>query len=235
MNSKMTFALAMLLAVASTALDAAPAKEKEAAPAEAAAEGPTPAQLKARKAKKPIYMKAVEAFKAAEAAAQPVLAFIFIDQNPASDFLEKKVLTNKLFRDDLAKDNVVLLKIKVKHDQGGKDPKTKGKKIDLRGLKEKERKIVENFGLDEKAAAQAAKADKPELTYLDAVNYPAVICLSPDGSKQIFRMGRFDSQGGMGVWISTVADTLRAAGFEPVVSPKLQKVLDNPDDPKKWK
>ena len=30
-------------------------------------------------------------------------------------------------------------------------------------------------------------------------------------------------------------DTLRTGGIEPVISPKVQKVLDNPDDPKKWK
>ena len=55
MKSKMTCALAIVLAVASTSLNAAPAKEKEAAPAaEPEAEGPTPAQLKARKAL-PIY------------------------------------------------------------------------------------------------------------------------------------------------------------------------------------
>ena len=236
MKNRITFALAMLLAVASTALTAAPAKEKEAAPAaETEAEGPTPAQLKARKAKVlKGYRKFNDAKKVAEAANQPILAFIFIEQSPVSELIEKKLLTNKLVRDELIKDNAVLLTIKLKRDLSAKDPKDKGKKVDLRPLKEPERKLVENFGLDEKAAAQAKKNDK-EITYADAVNYPAIIGISPDGMKQLFRMGSYDKDGGMGVWISTVVDTLRTGGIEPVISPKVQKVLDNPDDPKKWK
>jgi len=156
-----------------------------------------------------------------------------VERDPVSDFLRQKVLTNKLFRDELLKQNAVLLTIKIKPEQpkGRERPK----KIDLKGMKEAEVKIVQNFGLDEKAAKQAAQQGQPERTYMDIVNYPAVICLSPDGMKHLFRMGRYDREGGMGVWISTVADTMRAAGYEPVVTPKIQKVLDNPDDPKKWK
>ncbi len=210
----------------------APAKEKPAEEA-SADEGPTPAQLKARKAKKPMYMKAAEALKVAEAANQPLMVVFLVERDPVSDFLRQKVLTNKLFRDELLKQNAVLLTIKIKPEQpkGRERPK----KIDLKGMKEAEVKIIQNFGLDEKAAKQAAQQGQPERTYMDIVNYPAVICLSPDGMKHLFRMGRYDKEGGMGVWISTVADTMRAAGYEPVVTPKIQKVLDNPDDPKKWK
>ena len=215
------------------AAEPAPAKEKAAdeAPAE---EGPTPAQLKARKMKKPVYMKAAEAIKVAEAANQPILLFFLVDRDPVSDFLRQKVLSNKLFRDELAKQNVVMLTIKIKPEMP-KNARERPKKIDLKGVKEAERKLIENFGLDEKAAKQAVANGGPERTYMDIVNYPAVIGLSPDGMKHLFRMGRYDKDGGMGVWISTVADTLRAAGFEPVVTPKIQKVLDNPDDPRKWK
>ena len=235
MKSNMALALAMMLAVASTALNAASAKEKESAPAEAAAEGPTPAQIKARKAKVlKGYRKFNDAVKVATAANQPILACIFIEQSPVSEILEKKILTNKLVKDELAKDNVVLLTLKLKRDQNAQDPKDRGKKIDLRPLKEPERKLVENFGLDERAA-ERAKKDNKELTCLDAVNYPAIIGISPDGMKQLFRMGSFDKDGGLGVWMATVVDTLRTGGFEPVISPKVQKVLDNPDDPKKWK
>ena len=113
-------ALAAAMAFLPTALTAAPEKApaKEKAAAEASAdEGPTPAQLKARKAKDPRgYRKADVALKVAEAANQPILMFILIDQtpaNPVSEFLEKKVLTNKLFK-ELAKENVVLLKLKLK-------------------------------------------------------------------------------------------------------------------------
>ncbi len=229
-------ALAAAMAFLPTALTAAPEKApaKEKAAAEASAdEGPTPAQLKARKMKKPVYMKAVEALKVAEDANQPILLFFLVDRDPVSDFLRQKVITNKLFRDELAKQNFVLLTVKIKPEQ----PKgrEKPKKIDLKGMKDAELKLIQNFGLDEKANKQAMANGQPERTYVDLSNYPAVIGLSPDGAKHLFRMGRYDKDGGMGVWISTVADTLRSAGFEPVVSPKLQKVLDNPDDPKKWK
>ena len=212
----------------------APAKEKEKPAEEAAAdEGPTPVQLKARKAKKPMYMKAAEALKVAEAANQPIMLVFLVDRDPVSDFLRQKVLTNKLFRDELAKQNFVLLAVKIKPEQpkGRERPK----KVDLKGMKEAELKLIQNFGLDEKAAKQAAAQGQPERTYMDLANYPAVIGLSADGTKHLFRMGRYDKDGGMGVWISTVADTLRSAGFEPVISPKIQKVLDNPDDPRKWK
>ena len=233
-NVALAFAAAMafLPAALTAAPEKAPAKEKAAAEAPAD-EGPTPAQLKARKMKKPVYMKAAEALKVAEDANQPILLFFLVDRDPVSDFLRQKVITNKLFRDELAKQNFVMLTVKIKPEQ----PKgrEKPKKIDLKGMKEAEVKLIQNFGLDEKAAKQAMANGGAERTYMDIVNYPAVIGLSPDGAKNLFRMGRYDKDGGMGVWISTVADTLRSAGFEPVVSPKLQKVLDNPDDPKKWK
>ena len=227
-------ALVAAMTLMPTVLTAAPEKKEAPAAAEAAEEGPTPAQLKARKMKKPMYMKAAEALKTAEAANQPIMLFFLVDRDPVSDFLRQKVMTNKLFRDELVKQNAVLLSIKIKPEMP-KNPREKPKKIDLKGMKETEIKIIQNFGLDGKAAKQAQQQGKPEMTYMDISNYPAVIGLSPDGAKQIFRMGRYDKEGGMGVWISTVADTLRSAGFEPVISPKIQKVLDNPDDPRKWK
>jgi len=212
---------------------AAPAKDKPAAEA-SADEGPTPAQLKARKMKKPMYMKAAEAIKVAEAANQPIMVFYLVDRDPVSDFIRQKVLSNKLFRDELAKQNVVMLTIKIKPEMP-KNARERPKKIDPKGMKDAERKLIENYGLDEKAAKQEAARGGAERTYMDIVNYPAVVGLSPDATKHLFRMGRYDKDGGMGVWISTVADTLRTAGFEPVITPKIQKVLDNPDDPRKWK
>ena len=245
-NATLVLAAAMTLlpTVLTAAPEKAPAKEKAAEPAASAKdkpaaeapadEGPTPAQLKARKAKKPLYMKAAEAIKVAEAANQPILLFFLVDRDPLSEFLRQKVLSNKLFRDELAKQNVVMLTIKIKPEMP-KNAKEKPKKIDLKGMKDAERKLIENYGLDEKAAKQAAANGGAEGTYMDIVNDPAVVGLSPDATKHLFRMGRYDKDGGMGVWISTVADTLRTAGFEPVVTPKIQKVLDNPDDPRKWK
>lgn len=218
--TKGVMALVAALTLLPTLVTAAP--EKKAEPAAEA--GPTPAQLKARKLKKLTgYTKFEQTVKVAEAANQPIMAFVFIEQNPVSDFLEKKVFSNRTFRNELAKQNVVLMKLKLKLDA-----KSKGdKKIDLKGLKEPERKFIENFGLDERRAAQLKRQNK-EIDAMHAMNYPAIIGLSPDGLKQLFRMGSYDRDGGMGVWISTVVDTLRSAGFEPEITPVIQKILDDP-------
>lgn len=218
--TKGVMALVAALTLLPTLVTAAP--EKKAEPAAEA--GPTPAQLKARKLKKLTgYTKIEQTVKVAEAANQPIMAFVFIEQNPVSDFLEKKVFSNRTFRNELAKQNVVLMKLKLKLDA-----KSKGdKKIDLKGLKEPERKFIENFGLDERRAAQLKRQNK-EIDAMHAMNYPAIIGLSPDGLKQLFRMGSYDRDGGMGVWISTVVDTLRSAGFEPEITPVIQKILDDP-------
>ena len=95
--------------------------------------------------KKPLYMKAAEAIKVAEAANQPILLFFLVDRDPLSDFLRQKVMTNKLFRDELVKQNAVLLSIKIKPEMP-KNPREKPKKIDLKGMKETEIKIIQNFG-----------------------------------------------------------------------------------------
>jgi hypothetical protein len=218
--TKGVMALVAALTLLPTLVTAEP--EKKAEPAAEA--GPTPAQLKARKLKKLTgYTKIEQTVKVAEAANQPIMAFVFIEQNPVSDFLEKKVFSNRTFRNELAKQNVVLMKLKLKLDA-----KSKGdKKIDLKGMKEPERKFIENFGLDERRAAQLKRQNK-EIDAMHAMNYPAIIGLSPDGLKQLFRMGSYDRDGGMGVWISTVVDTLRSAGFEPEITPVIQKILDDP-------
>ena len=244
-NATLVLAAAMTLlpTVLTAAPEKAPAKEKAAEPAapakdkpaaEAPAdEGPTPAQLKARKAKDPRgYRKADKALQVAEAANQPILLFFLVDGDRFASDILKKIIVDKNFK-ELTQPNVVILTVTIKPEQ----PKgrEKPKKIDLKGKKDAELKLIQNFGLDEKAAKQAAANGGAERTYMDIVNYPAVIGLSPDATKLLFRMGRYDKDGGMGVWISTVADTLRAAGYEPVITPKIQKVLDNPDDPRKWK
>ena len=91
-------------------------------------DGPTPAQLKARKLKKPIYTKTQEALKAAEACNQPILAFLLIEQNDikdpnarTSDFIEKKLLTQKVHMtikkfiqsDDFTHTTPTLMKMKL--------------------------------------------------------------------------------------------------------------------------
>ena len=196
--------------------------------------GPSEAEMaKARKLKKPVYMKSAEALKAAEMCGQPLVAFLLIEDTnpklPISQIIEKKLMSMKPFKDDFAKKNLVLLKLKAKRD--GKNPK----KINLRQMKEPERKIFENFGLDEKAVARAKRDNKDEPKFDDSSNYPAVVVISPDGTRMLFRMPSYDHEGGFGVWLTTVVDMLRTAQVEPEVSKAIEKILENPTEPKKWK
>ena len=196
--------------------------------------GPSEAEMaKARKGKKPVYMKSAEALKAAEMCGQPLVAFLLIEDNPRgypiSQILEKKLMSMKPFKDDFAKKNLVVLKLKAKRD--GKTPK----KINLRQMKDPERKLFENFGLDEKAVARAKRENKDEPKFDDSSNYPAVVVLDPTGTRMLFRMPSYDKEGGFGVWLTTVVDMLRTAQVEPEVSKAIEKILKNPTEPKKWK
>ena len=252
MNMKMGIAMALAAAFAAAPLapawaaDAKDAKEtkeaKEEKDAKGAKEakadeektGPTEAEMaKARKLKKPVYMKPVEALKAAEMCGQPLVIFFLIEdlnpKFPVSQYIEKKLMNMKPFKDDFAKKNLVLLKLKAKRD--GKTPK----KINLRQMKEPERKLFENFGLDEKAVARAKRENKDEPKFDDSSNYPAVVVLDPTGTRMLFRMPSYDREGGFGVWLTTVVDMLRTAQVEPEVSKAIEKILENPTEPKKWK
>ena len=196
--------------------------------------GPSEAEMaKARKLKKAVYMKSAEALKAAEMCGQPLVAFLLIEDTnpklPISQIIEKKLMSMKPFKDDFAKKNLVLLKLKAKRD--GKNPK----KINLRQMKEPDRKMFENFGLDEKAVARAKRDNKDEPKFDDSSNYPAVVVISPDGTRMLFRMPSYDHEGGFGVWLTTVVDMLRTAQVEPEVSKAIEKILENPTEPKKWK
>ena len=69
--------------------------------------GPTDAEMaKVRKLKKPVYMKPVEALKAAEMCGQPLVIFFLIEDMPGgypiSQFIEKKLMGEKKFKDDFA-------------------------------------------------------------------------------------------------------------------------------------
>lgn len=185
-----------------------------------------PAKPKKKVAKKPNYVnKFAPAQKVAEANEEPIVVFM-LDESPKSKFLEQKVMKYKPFFKDLATKNLVIFTLKLKAD--GKDPK----KIDLKRLKEAERKIVENFGLDPRAEA-LAKKNNDKASPADSKNYPCVVVISPDGTRELFRMPPFDTKvenakAGYGVWISNMVDSLRNKGIEPVISKELQKILDNP-------
>lgn len=196
--------------------------------------GPTEAEMaKARKNKKPLYTKSAEALKAAEMCGQPLVVFFLVEdlnpKFPISQIVEKKLMGMKKFKDDFAKKNLVLLKLKAKRDSKDK------KKINTRQLKESDLKLFENFGIDENAVSRAKRDGKDEPKFDDASNYPAVVAISPDGTRKLFRMPRYDNDGGFGVWLTTVVDMLRTAQLEPEISKEIEKILENPTEPKKWK
>lgn len=228
MKMNLVFALAAALAAAPLLTAAAAEEKKDAEPAAEAA-GPTPAQLKARKQKKPSYTKFAEAQHAAEKCAQPLVVALLPVGRPDVQFLEQKIFKRKEFLKDFARANCVLAFVKIKAD--GKDPK----KIETRGLKEPELKFLENYAVSEKAVAQAKQQGKDEPKYTDMKNYPAVICVDATGQKELFRLSAYDKEGGFGVWLSQVVDNFRSAGVEPTLSEAVNKIIENPDDPKKWK
>jgi len=209
------------------------AEAKEAAPEEGAValegEALAKARKKAMSGKKPFYMNKLQpAQKIAEAGQWPILVAVLPKSNsPALQELEKKVLMRKEFQ-EFVKPNLVVVILKV---EPGKDPK----KIDVRRFKPAELKILENFAVSERMISQAKQNNKDEPKFDDLSCYPMLVCVSSDLSKELFRMGSYDREAGFGVWLSQVADFLREAQIEPVISPKTQKIIDNPDDPRKWK
>ena len=226
MKMNLVFALAAVLAV--SPLTAAPATDKEKAVAAEQA-GPTPEQLKARKAKKPSYTKYAEAKLIAEKCGLPLVVAALPEGHPGAQFLKQKVINRKEFLKDFAARNCVLAFLKIRPD--GKDHT----KIDTRGMKEPELKFLENFVVTDRDVAQAKQQKRPEPTYKNLNLYPAVIVVDSLGQKELFRLTSYDREGGFGVWLSQVVDSFRSAGIEPTISPLVNKIIENPDDPKKWK
>lgn len=229
MKMSLVFALAAVLAA--SPLMAAPAADKDKKEdAAAEATGPTPEQLKARKAKKPSYTKFVEAKLVAEKCGLPLVVACLPDGNPAVQFLKQKIINRKEFLKDFAAQNCVLVFMKIKPDS--KTPK----KIETRGMKEPELKFLENFVVNDHMIARAQQQkQKEEPTYKDLNVYPAVIVVDSQCQKELFRFSPYDKEGGFGVWLSQVVDSFRTAGIEPTISPLVNKIIENPDDPKKWK
>ena len=227
MKMNLVFALAAVLAVSPVMVASAADKKDDAAAAESA--GPTPEQLKARKAKKPSYTKFAEAKTVAEKAGLPLIVALLPDGNPAVQFLKQKVINRKEFLKDFAARNCVLCFVKIKPDS------KKPKQIETRGMKEPELKFLENFVVTENMKKRAEQQKQDEPKYTDLANYPAVICVDSLCQKELFRFAPYDKEGGFGVWLSQVVDNFRTAGIEPMISPLVNKIIDNPDDPKKWK
>ena len=225
---KLNLMAALTAVLAFSPLMAAPATDKgKDAPAADSSEV-TPEQLKFRKLvkTKPSYTKYVDAKNLAEKSGFPLIVVVLPD-TPNVAFL-KKVLTRKEFVKEFVSQNCVLVFMKVKLDS--KNPK----KIDVKPLKEVELKFLENHVVSDRAIHQAKQQNKEEPKFSDTSCYPLIICMDSAGQKELFRMGAYDKEGGFGVWLSTVVDSFKSAGIEPVISPLVQKIIDNPDD-KKWK
>lgn len=230
MKMNLVFALAAVLAAAPLA--AAPAADKEKAKDEAAEQaGPTPEQIKARKAKKPAgYTKFAEAKAVAEKCGQPMLVAIMPDRNAYMATVKVKILNNKAFKEFTQK-NCVVLFMTLKLD--GKDPK----KIETRQMKEPEVKFLENFGVTARMISQAKQYNKPEPKFTDVSCYPAILFVDSAAQKELFRvnLSTFNKDSTIGEWLTAVVDEFRSKIAEPELSPQLNKILENPDDPKKWR
>lgn len=232
MKTKLVFALAAVLAAAPLLAAPAAKDEKKDAAAEQT-DGPTPEQLKARKAKKPSYTKFADAKAAAEKCGLPLMVAALPElSGPAAmgiNALKQKVLGNKDFMKDFAAQNCVFAFMKIKPDS--KNPKV----VDTKSLKEPELKFIENFAVNKQMIAKAKQQKQDEPKYTDMKCYPAIICMDSACEKELFRLASYDKDGGFGVWLSQVVDMFRSAGIEPVLSPRVTKIVENPDEPKKWK
>ncbi len=247
----MTFAAAALAAPLVHAADAAPAKAKEpAAPAKEALP-PVPdeaAVAKAIKVKRPFYTKFAEAKDVAWKCQQPLVVAFLPAGDQTSQMLEAKALKHKAFAKEFVPANCVLLlwrlkpgKVEMPPMQGrGRRaaPPPKPTTIDARPFKPHEVKFLNAFAVSPQVRANAKRNNGPDAKFTDMANYPAVICVDPSCTKLLFRGPKFDSSLGLvgfGAWMSQIVDLYRGAKREPVVSPALQKIVDNPSEPKKWK
>ena len=181
------------------------------------------AKPKKKVKKAQMYTKFADAMKVAEANEEPVLVLMYFDGDKRVKALEE-LFRWPQFAQDYAKSNLVLLKMKLKATKDGK-------KVDLKASfkTENEKRFIENHGINEKAAAQA-KQKGDTLTAVDASNYPAIVCVKGGVENQdlLFRMDSYDRDGGPGVWLASLDALLRTKEIEPIVSKKVQPILDDP-------
>lgn len=247
-----TFAAAALAAPLVPAADfAAPEKAKGAAAPVKEALPPVPdetAIAKAIKAKRPFYSKFAEAKDMAWKCQQPLVVALLPAGDQTAQTLEAKALKHKAFAKEFVPANCVLLLWRLKPGKVEMPPQMQGRgrrgrpppkptKIDARPLKPQEVRFLEKFAVSPQAMAKAKRQNK-EAKYTDMANYPEVFCVDPACAKLLFRCPKFDAAAGnvgFGAWMSQIVDLYRGAKREPVVSPSLQKIVDNPSEPKKWK
>ena len=234
-------------AKASKEKDAKPAKAPEAPPREK----PDAASVaKALKAKKPMYTKFAEAKEVAWNCQQPLLVALLAGNDEKSKLLEAKALRRKEFAKDFVPANCVLLvwrlkpgKPEVPQTQGRgrrRGPPPKPTTIESRSLKPQEVEFLTKFAVSSLAIANAKRRGDAEPKYTAISTYPTILCVDPECKKLYFRDPKYDASAGspaasFGVWFSQVVDWFRKTGREPVLTPALQKIVDNPTEPKKWK
>ena len=237
---------------------AKPAKDaKDAKPAKDAKEAPLPekpdeaAVAKALKAKKPMYTRFADAKEAAWNCQQPLFVALLADNDEKSKKLESKALRQKAFVKDFAPANCVLLiwrlkpsKPEVPQYQGrGRrraPPPPKPTTIEARTLKTQESDFLTKFAVSQQAKSNAKKRGGPELKFTSISCYPTIVCVDPGCRKLYFRDPKYDASLGspnasFGAWLTQTVDMFRKTKRELVISPAVQKILDNPTEPKKWK
>ncbi len=215
----------------------APAREK---PSEAAV-------AKALKAKKPMYTKFADAKEAAWNCQQPLLVALIVGDDEKSKHLDAKALRRKEFAKDFVPANCVLLVWRLKPSKP-EVPQTRGRRrgpppkptaIETRPLKPHETEFLSKFAVSSRAIAKARGGAAPKFS--DIACYPTVLCLDPECRKLYFRDPKYDTSlnnpnASFGVWFSELVDMFRGkTGREPVITPAIQKIVDNPTEPKKWK
>ncbi len=215
----------------------APAREK---PSEAAV-------AKALKAKKPMYTKFADAKEAAWNCQQPLLVALIVGDDEKSKHLDAKALRRKEFAKDFVPANCVLLVWRLKPSKP-EVPQTRGRRrgpppkptaIETRPLKPHETEFLSKFAVSSRAIAKARGGAAPKFS--DIACYPTVLCLDPGCRKLYFRDPKYDTSlnnpnASFGVWFSELVDMFRGkTGREPVITPAIQKIVDNPTEPKKWK
>ena len=215
----------------------APAREK---PSEAAV-------AKALKAKKPMYTKFADAKEAAWNCQQPLLVALIVGDDEKSKHLDAKALRRKEFAKDFVPANCVLLVWRLKPSKP-EVPQTRGRRrgpppkptaIETRPLKPQETEFLSKFAVSSRAIAKARGGAAPKFS--DIACYPTVLCLDPECRKLYFRDPKYDTSlnnpnASFGVWFSELVEMFRGkTGREPVLTPAIQKIVDNPTEPKKWK
>lgn len=242
--------------------EAKPAKEQEAKPAKeaekAAAKAPVvperakpddAAVAKALKAKKPMYTKFADAKEVAWNCQQPLFVALLAGDDEKSKRLESKVLRQKAFAKDFVPANCVLLVWRLKSSkpempQGRgrrRGPPPKPTAIETRSLKQQEFEFLTKFAVSSLAITNAKRRGDPEPKFSSINCYPTVICVDPSCTKLYFRDPKYDAtlnnpNASFGVWLTEVVDMFRSkTGRDPVVTPTIQKIVDNPTEPKKWK